>query len=71
MFRTTTTLRSFDIPTVKGEGSVGSVEDASLIPRKRYERDDEGHQDHINNKADFVRSDLLFVALLSTLARFA
>ena len=34
-FRTTTTLRSFDVPTVKGEGSVGTVEDASIVPRRK------------------------------------
>jgi len=33
--RTTTTLRSFDVPAVKGEGSVGTVEDARIVPRSR------------------------------------
>ena len=36
---TTTTLRSFGVAPVRVEGSVGTVEDASIIPRQKYAGD--------------------------------
>jgi hypothetical protein len=54
---------------VKGEGSVGTVEDASLVPRRRFERDnhDEGH----NNADNFKSSNLLIGAtIVLLLSRF-
>jgi hypothetical protein len=65
LFRTTTTLRSFDIPKVKGEGSVGTVESAEIVPRKRFERDSK--ESGIENGANFVKSSsYIFVVLVAT-----
>ncbi len=63
MPRKTTTLRSFDIPKVKGEGSVGTFEDASIVPRKRFERDNHD-EDHHNNVDSVKSSNLLICAAL-------
>ena len=37
---TTTTLRNFDVAPVRGEGSVGTVEDANIVPRRKAPSDD-------------------------------
>ena len=55
-------MRSFDIPAVRGEGSVGTYEDAILIPlQRRFERD-------LSNGVGVVASSKLCVVLAAVAA---
>ena len=55
-------MRSIDIPAVRGEGSVGTFEDAILIPLKlRFERD-------LGSGVGCVTASKLFVALAAAAA---
>ena len=55
---------------MKGEGSVGTFEDASIVPKKRFERDN--HDEAHHNNVDSVKSSNLLIgaALVLLMSRF-
>jgi hypothetical protein len=62
---TTTTLRSFDVAPVKGEGSVGTVEDANIIPGRKLE----SHREQESNSVSVLQPSIKIVAFVICLLR--